>query len=216
MRHKGKLKNWKDDKGFGFIEPCLGGDEIFVHIKSFQNRSRRPEVGELVTYEILSNGGNKLQATSVTYSCEKLHSATKKAHSNSQELFISVIASLAFLFLIIWLGVLECIPRVLVWLYLGTSVLAFFMYWQDKSAARNGRWRTKESSLLFWGLLGGWPGAFVAQRMFRHKSAKVEFQISFWGTVLVNLGGLGWVLTPSGAKKLSTLLSALTQFSLRT
>jgi cold shock CspA family protein len=49
MRYKGKLKNWKDDKGFGFIEPCLGGNEVFVHIKSFQNRSRRPEVGELVS-----------------------------------------------------------------------------------------------------------------------------------------------------------------------
>jgi uncharacterized membrane protein YsdA (DUF1294 family)/cold shock CspA family protein len=213
MRYKGKLKNWKDDKGFGFIEPCLGGNEVFVHIKSFQNRSRRPEVGELVTYETISDGNGKLQAVSVVYSGEKLR-PVKRAQPK-QGLFVAAIASLVFLLVVVGLGALGRVPWILVWLYLGASIAAFFMYWLDKSAARNGHWRTKESSLLFWGLIGGWPGALIAQRLFCHKSAKVEFQISFWVTALVNMGVLGWALTPSGAAELSTLLSNIAQLSLR-
>jgi uncharacterized membrane protein YsdA (DUF1294 family)/cold shock CspA family protein len=212
MRHKGQLKNWKDDKGFGFIEPCLGGSEVFVHIKSFQNRSRRPKVGELVTYETISDVDGKLQAASVVYSGEKSRPA-KRAQSK-KGLFVAAIASLVFLLVVIGLGVLGRVPWILGWLYLGASIAAFFMYWLDKSAALNGHWRTKESSLLFWGLIGGWPGALIAQRLFRHKSAKVEFQISFWVTVLVNIGALGWVLTPSGAAELTTLLSKVAQLSL--
>jgi len=29
-------------------------------------------------------------------------------------------------------------------------------------------------------LLGGWPGAFLAQRRFRHKCSKVSYQVVFW------------------------------------
>lgn len=213
MRHKGELKNWKDDKGFGFIEPYLGGNEIFVHIKSFQNRSRRSEIGELVTYEILSNGNGKLQAVSVVYGSEKFHRRSAKQTQPRQRFFVSAIASLAFLLVVVGLGILGRVPSILVWLYLGASIVAFFMYWLDKSAARNGHWRTKESSLLFCGLVGGWPGAFIAQRLFRHKSAKVKFQVTFWITVFVNIGLLGWALTPSGAAELSILLSNIAQLS---
>jgi len=29
-------------------------------------------------------------------------------------------------------------------------------------------------------LLGGWPGAFLAQRRLRHKCSKVSYQFAFW------------------------------------
>lgn len=52
MRIEGAIKTWNDDRGFGFIEPRHGGQEIFVHIKAFVSRSGRPEVGQLVTFEV--------------------------------------------------------------------------------------------------------------------------------------------------------------------
>ena len=39
------------------------------------------------------------------------------------------------------------------------------------------------------GLLGGWPGAIVAQQVLRHKSNKAAFRASFWLTVLANVAG---------------------------
>lgn len=205
MRYKGKLKNWKDDKGFGFIEPALGGDDVFVHITSFQNRSRRPEIGDLMTYELRMDKNGKQQAAYVAYSREAIRPVANYSAS-TKGLLIAISVAIAFLLLTIFLGVLGRFPEILVWLYLGTSTLAFFMYAMDKSAARKGRWRTKESSLLFCGLVGGWPGALIAQQLFRHKSAKVEFLISFWITVMVNIGFFGWTLTPSGSSEMTTLL----------
>jgi len=86
------------------------------------------------------------------------------------------------------------------------SILTFLVYRFDKSAARHGRWRTQESSLLFLGLAGGWPGAVLAQRVLHHKSRKRQFQVAFWGTVLMNCAALGWLLTGSGLKFLDQLL----------
>jgi len=42
MRLRGKLTKWKDDRGFGFITPIRGGEQVFVHIKAFTNQLRRP------------------------------------------------------------------------------------------------------------------------------------------------------------------------------
>jgi uncharacterized membrane protein YsdA (DUF1294 family) len=84
-------------------------------------------------------------------------------------------------------------------LYLGASVVAFVAYALDKSAARHGRWRTAEGTLHLLGLIGGWPGAAFAQRIFRHKSRKAEFQRVFWITVVLNSLSLGGLLTERGA-----------------
>lgn len=72
-----------------------------------------------------------------------------------------------------------------VW-YLGASLAAFSAYALDKSAAQSGRWRTRESTLHLLGLLGGWPGALVAQKLLRHKTRKRSFQLIFWSSVLLN------------------------------
>ena len=91
------------------------------------------------------------------------------------------------------------LPLTVLGLYLAASAVAFLAYALDKSAARNGRWRTQESTLHLFGLVGGWPGALFAQRLLRHKSSKPSFQIVFWATVALNCGALGWLLTPAEA-----------------
>lgn len=82
------------------------------------------------------------------------------------------------------------LPAVLPGIYLAASLVAFAAYALDKSAARNNRWRTRETTLHMLGVLGGWPGALVAQRYLRHKSKKRSFQLVFWATVVLNCAGL--------------------------
>ena len=90
------------------------------------------------------------------------------------------------------------LPLEVVIAYAGMSVIAIVLYASDKSAARRGAWRPQESTLHGVAMLGGWPGALLAQDLFRHKSSKAEFQSVFWTTVVVNLGALVWLLR-SGA-----------------
>ncbi len=62
----------------------------------------------------------------------------------------------------------------------------------DKTAAKQGRWRTSESTLHTIALVGGWPGALVARPVFRHKTTKQPFSTIFWVTVIANCAALGW------------------------
>lgn len=66
------------------------------------------------------------------------------------------------------------------------SAVAFLLYWSDKRKARTDAWRTPENVLHAVELAGGWPGALLAQQVFRHKTRKVSFQVLFWFIVLLH------------------------------
>jgi uncharacterized membrane protein YsdA (DUF1294 family) len=69
----------------------------------------------------------------------------------------------------------------LVFYFLAINALTFFLYWQDKRAARRGGvMRTPEYVLLLAGFMGGTLAAIVAQQRLRHKTRKASFQIKFW------------------------------------
>lgn len=87
-----------------------------------------------------------------------------------------------------WLREISLVPLAA---YGIVSVLAFFMYWADKRKAQTDAWRTPENILHAVELAGGWPGALIAQQVFRHKTRKVSFQILFW--VIVVLHQVFWI-----------------------
>ena len=62
MRIEGSLSKWKDDRGFGFITPAQGGQEIFVHVSAFPKDGVRPWLGERLTFEIEIDGNGKKRA----------------------------------------------------------------------------------------------------------------------------------------------------------
>lgn len=66
------------------------------------------------------------------------------------------------------------------------SALTFLAYRADKRRARDGHWRIAESTLHTMEILGGWPGAFLAQRRYRHKTAKASYQLAFWTIVFLH------------------------------
>lgn len=76
-----------------------------------------------------------------------------------------------------------------VW-YLFASIICFAVYAIDKSAAIAGRRRISEKTLISCGLLGGWPGAIVAQRFLRHKTSKTRFLLVFWLSAALNIAAL--------------------------
>ena len=63
---------------------------------------------------------------------------------------------------------------------LAASGLTYFLYADDKRRAPGAAWRVPETTLHLFELVGGWPGALLAQRSLRHKSSKPRFLLVFW------------------------------------
>lgn len=77
------------------------------------------------------------------------------------------------------------------------SVVGFMMIWLDKRAAERHRRRTPERALHIVELLGGWPGSLAAQRLFRHKTAKASYRLSFLLAAIAHVAAAGAVLVLS-------------------
>ena len=203
MRYQGRITTWKDDQGFGFITPNGGGDPVFLHIKTFSNRQRRPVGNELVTYEVTVDERRRPRAVNVAFVGERRVERSTAGSGWGPTVFVTLFA--AFLAAALITGKL---PLTVLGVYVAASVVAFVAYAFDKSAAEKEQWRTKESTLHLFGLIGGWPGALLAQKVFRHKSRKREFQTVFWATVVLNCVALALYSTPTGSRALMSILGA--------
>jgi uncharacterized membrane protein YsdA (DUF1294 family)/cold shock CspA family protein len=203
MRFEGTIKTWNEDRGFGFISPAQGGQDIFLHIKAFGTRGIRPQVGQLVSFEIELNTEGKKRAKSVEFLRPTSSSRVRSGNSAAQWGAASYFAVPAFLAIYLLVAVMWRVPHWLAGVYVGTSILAFIIYAVDKSAAEADRWRVSESTLLAVGLLGGWPGAIFAQQLLRHKSSKRSFRSAFWGTVVLNVVAFLVAFSPLGGKFVS-------------
>jgi len=204
VRYQGKIAEWRDDQGFGFITPKGGGQRVFLHIKSFSGRQQRPAGNEFVTYELGHDPKGRPQAGNVIFALKHSTAASRSGKGN-----ITLVFAAAFVAFVAGSSVTGKLPVEVAWFYLAASLAAFIVYAFDKSAATSGRWRTKESTLHFIGLAGGWPGALAAQRLLRHKSRKRSFQIVFWTTVILNCCALAWFGTASGRSALHSMLSTV-------
>lgn len=188
MRNQGTLTSWNDERGFGFVIPDDGSRQVFVHINSFSNRGRRPELNQTVSYALSSDSKGRPCAVNVLFTDERERRKSGIGSSLIVLLFFATVAFSSFH--------LNKIPRLIFWVYVVASLLTFIIYARDKAAAKSGTWRTPESSLHLLSLLCGWPGALIAQQTLRHKSKKQSFRFVFWTTVLLNCGAFALLFIP--------------------
>ena len=186
MRFEGLLKSWDDERGFGFLEPLQGGDDIFVHIKALRVRSIRPQAGQAMSFEIEVGPGGKRRAKNVEPIRPGRVSRRKPKESSFQRGVVTLFAIPLFVILYLVVGVLWQPPLFIAVVYVVASSITFLVYASDKSAARQNAWRTREATLHLLALAGGWPGALLAQQILHHKSIKSEFRMVFWATVILN------------------------------
>jgi uncharacterized membrane protein YsdA (DUF1294 family) len=66
------------------------------------------------------------------------------------------------------------------------SIITYAVYDADKQRARIQAWRISESTLHLLEVMGGWPGAWLGQRLLRHKSAKKSYQLVFWNIIMLH------------------------------
>jgi uncharacterized membrane protein YsdA (DUF1294 family)/cold shock CspA family protein len=202
MRSKGKLTAWNDDKGYGFVAPLDGGKQVFIHIKAFSNRTRRPQVNDVVTFALSTDRQGRPCAANAALAGDKV--VAKAPRKASALLIVFALSFLAVVSVAVLTGSLHQLVGIA---YAALSLITFAVYALDKSAANRNSWRTPESTLHLLGLAGGWPGALIAQQVLRHKSKKGAFLVVFWGTVAINCAAFLWLNTSGGQAALESFLA---------
>lgn len=183
LRDYGKIAKWNDERGFGFISSSKGVS-VFVHISSFP-RNRRPSLNEEVSYILVFDSQGRPQASDVEFilGSSRAQSMRQLARTGSA---VPIAFASSFLIALAVLAAIEWLEWSLLALYYGASIVTYRCYKRDKTAAQNARRRTPESTLHWLSLVGGWPGALIAQVIFRHKTRKVAFLVGYWSTMTVN------------------------------
>lgn len=199
-KFQGTLTNWNDDRGFGFIKPDGGGQDIFVNIKAFGRVSERPTNGAKLSFEVELGAEGKKRATRVEYirsagaigqrtqPAKRSRRPASAASTGASWPVLALVSFAIFAVLYAWATFRWGVHYYVLLGYLALSGWTYVMYMHDKTAAKLGEWRVSEGGLHLLGLLGGWPGANLAQHVLRHKSKKTSFRVKHWVMVCLNLG----------------------------
>ena len=205
MRFEGTVSNWNDERGFGHIQPRQGGDLVFIHISAWPRGMGRPQLQQAVTFEV-ETGPKGKRAMHVLPVRDRREVQRSGKQGNAAWGGASLLVIPAFAVAYAVLAVIWRAPGWIAVVYSALSLVTFAAYAADKAAAAAGARRTPEATLHLLALLGGWPGALVAQQWLRHKSVKQEFRRVFWVTVILNVLGVLWLVSPLGRNLLPTSL----------
>ncbi len=203
MRDQGRLVEWFDEKGYGFIQPNDDSkDRVFLHIKDFARQGPRPILGCALEYNVLVDAQGRYRAQQVSYlkASQTQKSRTQKVSLKKTEqgqrwspMQIASVAYIVFLALLVLLGRLSG----LVLLFISVmNAASYWFYAQDKEAAKNGQRRVPENTLHLLSFLGGWPAAWLAQQKLRHKTQKQPFRKIYFCTILFNILLIFWLISP--------------------
>jgi uncharacterized membrane protein YsdA (DUF1294 family)/cold shock CspA family protein len=189
-KHSGRIIEWDPKKGFGFLHD--GTHRIFLHSRDFAEHRKTPERGDTVTFSMGEDFTGR--------SCAKNAVITGTTGRLTIKHIITLILLLIAPAVAIYRLSAQFDAVLMIVTFAAISFFTFLAYIWDKHQARTGGWRTAEATLHLLELIGGWPGAFLAQRRLRHKSSKVSFLVVFWIIVAVHQlvaidFSLGWRLS---------------------
>ncbi len=211
MPQQGTVTQWNEDKGYGFIRADTA-QPVFFHVRDYRAPDGPPpRIGLAVRFELIHVGGKGPRAMAVTPVTATVAPPVRRRRSDGPPRRAaagrggppdhgSASTGFAWALMAAWSGLLAWgwwqhrLPGPGLAVLVPLNLATFWAYWADKAAAERGAWRTAESSLHLLALVGGWPGAWWAQRLLRHKTVKVRFQQVYWGTVALHFAALvGWL-----------------------
>ena len=208
MRDQGRLVEWFDEKGYGFIQPNdLSKERVFLHIKDFARPGPRPIAGCALEYRVILDERGRYRAQQVTY-LKASQAAVKPARAKNNIVAMPRKASpmqllcMAYILALAGLSLAGLLSGVIV---LGISIINLMSYWfyaQDKEAAQLGNRRVPENTLHLLSFLGGWPAAWLAQQRLRHKTQKQPFRKIYFCTIALNMLLILWLISPLNAFKI--------------
>lgn len=198
MRDQGRLVEWFDDKGYGFIQPNETNKErVFLHIKDFARPGPRPIVGCALEYMVLLDGQGRFRAQQVTYlKASQTGQKPKAKPTPPQKHSVMQLAGMAYFVVLAVLVIVGLLSGLVLLLICLMNAASYWFYAQDKEAAQLGGRRVPEQTLHVLAFLGGWPAAWLAQQKLRHKTQKQPFRKVYFCTIALNLLLILWLISP--------------------
>lgn len=202
MRDQGRLIEWFDDKGYGFIQPNdPDKDRVFLHIKDFARPGPRPIVGCALDYQVILDERGRYRAQQVVYlkasqvkpRADVVSKPPQRPAAKRPAMQILCVAYILVLAVLTLTGLLHGLLLLLISLM---NALSYWLYAQDKEAAQLGHRRIPEQSLHLVSVLGGWPAAWLAQEKMRHKTQKQPFRKIYFCTIGLNILLILWFISP--------------------
>lgn len=232
MRKQGTITRWEAARGFGFIRSPAASADVFFHLRDVRG-GLQPREGTMVSFEEIQVGGKGPRAMAVEAISatpgpasgsvrprslprsraegrdtrrrrpQKQTTESRTGRSVGPMLFVIT----AYGGLLLWAVWASLLPWWIVPASFVLNLSTFWVYWVDKHAAQTSQWRTPENTLQVLALAGGWPGAWLAQQVLRHKSSKQSFQDTYWLTVISHGLLVGaWLFWPPLRASLKALL----------
>ena len=198
MRDQGRLVEWFDDKGYGFIQPNdTNKQRVFLHIKDFARPGPRPIVGCALEYMVLLDGQGRFRAQQVTYlKASQTGQKPKAKPTPPQKHSVMQLAGMAYFVALAVLVIAGLLSGLVLLLICLMNAASYWFYAQDKEAAQLGGRRVPEQTLHVLAFLGGWPAAWLAQQKLRHKTQKQPFRKVYFCTIALNLLLILWLISP--------------------
>ncbi|MFW2012107.1 DUF1294 domain-containing protein [Acinetobacter bereziniae] len=205
MRDQGRLVEWFDDKGYGFIQPNDGLKErVFLHIKDFAQKGPRPIVGCALEYVVQLDGQGRYKAKQVTYlkATQTVHAKTNRTSQNklnaqkASTLQPMQIICIVYIVVLAILSISGLLNGMILFFVSIINVMTYWFYSQDKEAAQMNQRRVPENTLHILAFLGGWPAAWLAQQRLRHKTQKQPFRKIYFCTIVFNILLILWLISP--------------------
>ena len=192
MRDQGRLVEWFDEKGYGFIQPNdTSKDRVFLHIKDFARQGPRPIVGCALEYTVLLDGEGRFRAQQVMYlkasQTQKILPKPKNVNEQAQKLKPMQIACVGYILALAVFTIAGLLSGMVLLFISIINAMTYWMYAQDKEAALMGKRRVPEQTLHILSFLGGWPTAWLAQEKLRHKTQKQPFRKIYFCTIALNI-----------------------------
>ncbi len=190
----GTISEWDAEKGYGFITLSGQPKRIFFQLSDINQTGRLPQVDDYVRFQLTKDVYGTIRATHIE------RPATFNFAVALVVWFASVLSASVYLF---DYSPISCL------LYFLISAISYAIYAFDKSAEQRGSWRVPSLSLYLLALIGGWPGAILAQALLYYRYHDDQFKATLWLIALANFSLFCWTLTAQGNEQMYKLIAAL-------
>ncbi len=190
----GKIEQWDERKGYGFISVDRQAPRILFHLSDLSGYSQKPRLNERVHFTLAKDAHGSFVAK---------HIERPMVFGFSMAVtvwFVTILASSVWLI---------DYPAVAMLYYALISSITYVVYLYDRSATIENRVRIPEILLHSLAAMGGWIGAAIAQASLRREPSTIGYQYGFWLSVIINLAAYAWTFTPAGERILDEWITAL-------